>query len=262
VLNPALAAREPLSNGETDVANNVARHYEELLAEHYTWMFGVPFDAKVAEQRALMEALGLRAQHGTVVDLGCGPGFQAVALACLGYSRVVAVDTSQTLLNELGEHRGDLPIEAVLADLRHVRRLVKPGAADAIVCMGDTLTHLDSRAEVSRLFAGAYVALAPGGLLILTFRDLSIELIGLDRFLPVRADADRIMTCVLDYEPEAVVVNDLVHVREGNGWSLRKSSYRKLRLAADMLADELRGLGFTVRRNEPAGRLHAIVAAK
>jgi hypothetical protein len=31
--------------------DTVARHYETLLAEYYTWMFGVPFRAKVEEQR-------------------------------------------------------------------------------------------------------------------------------------------------------------------------------------------------------------------
>lgn len=105
-------------------------------------------------------------------------------------------------------------------------------------------------------------ALAPGGLFVLTFRDLSVALTGLDRFLPVHADADRIMTCVLDYEDERVVVSDLVHMRESAGWTMRKNSYRKLRLAADAVADELRELRFSLRRNEPAGRLHAIVAAK
>ena len=35
--------------------SNVAKHYEQLLAEHYVWMFGVPFEQKVAEQKALLD---------------------------------------------------------------------------------------------------------------------------------------------------------------------------------------------------------------
>jgi len=128
--------------------------------------------------------------------------------------------------------------------------------------MGDTLTHLESRADVTRLFGDAYKALMPGGLLVLTFRDLSVELHGLDRFLPVRSDADRIMTCVLEYEADKVVVNDLVHVREGNSWTLHKSCYRKLRLSAQEVGQELRGLGFTVKASQTAGRLHAIAATR
>ena len=154
------------------------------------------------------------------------------------------------------------PIETVRADIRELVRLIEPGSVAVVACMGDTLPHLDARADVSRLFADAHAALEQGGLLILTFRDLSTELVGLDRFIPVHADADRIMTCVLEYETDTVVVNDLIHVRQGDGWDLRKSRYRKLRLSPGALAEELRHVGFKVLRNEAAGRLQAIVAEK
>jgi SAM-dependent methyltransferase len=243
--------------------DTVTRHYETLLAEHYTWMFGVPFSAIVQEQREALAGLGVRpGEHGIAIDLGSGPGFQSIALAELGFDRVIAVDTSQSLLNELNGHKGDLPIETVLADLRDFDRLATPGSADAIVCMGDTLTHLETKADVSNLLEKARDNLPLGGLLVLTFRDLSTELTGLDRFLPIRADADRTMVCMLEYEPETVVVNDLVHVREAKGWTLRKSSYRKLRLCPAALAGELTNLGLTVKRNEPLGRMLAIVAER
>lgn len=58
--------------------------------------------------------------------------------------------------------------------------------------MGDTLTHLPARELVPRLFAEAFRALR-------TFRDLSSELCGVDRFILVRNTADKIMTCFLEY---------------------------------------------------------------
>jgi SAM-dependent methyltransferase len=241
----------------------VTRHYDELLAEHYTWMIGLPLAAKVAEQRALLEDLGVgRGGLSLAFDLGSGPGFQSLALAEIGFARVVAIDTSRTLLDELLQARRELPIEAIQADLRAFSSLAEPDSADMIVCMGDTLPHLETREDVSHLLAAAYAILAPGGLLILTFRDLSGELIGLDRFLPVRADADRIMTCVLEYEPESVIVNDLIHVRQGTSWEFHKSSYRKLRLGAAAIADELARLGFLIEHKGMAGRMNAIVARK
>ena len=131
-----------------------------------------------------------------------------------------------------------------------------------MVCMGDTLTHLESRSDISKLFRDAFDSLAPGGRLVLTFRDFSSELTGLDRFLPVRADQDRIMLCVLDYGFETVNVNDLIYIREGDGWILHKSSYRKLRLAPGWIAEELTDRGFIVDRNRQIGRMHAISARK
>jgi hypothetical protein len=240
--------------------SDVTAHYDKLLAEHYSWMVGVPFDTKVAEQQALLERLGTAGRFGLAVDLGCGPGFQSVALANLGFSPVVAVDTCQALLDELTAHAGDLAIKPERADMRSFTQLIAPGSAAIIVCMGETLTHLESRADVSRLLTDARAMLAPGGMLVLTFRDLTVELQGLDRFLPVRSDPDRIMTCVLEYEPGSVVVNDLIYVREGGGWLLHKSKYRKLRVAADDIARELSELGFAVRSSQVGRGLQAITA--
>jgi len=240
----------------------VTQHYDTLLAQHYTWMVGVPFDTQVAEQQQLLEGLGLTGREGVALDLGCGPGYQSVALARLGFSPVVAVDSCQALLDELARHTAGAPIRTVCADMRHLKQLAAPGAAAAIVCMGDTLTHLESRADVSRLFADAHATLAPRGILVLTYRDLSNELTGLDRFLPVRSDPDRIMTCVLEYERESVVINDLIYVREGRAWSFHKSRYRKLRLGVDEMTRELRDLGFAVTATDIPGRLMAITATK
>jgi hypothetical protein len=115
---------------------------------------------------------------------------------------------------------------------------------------------------VSRLFSDAHRALVPGGNFVFGFRDLSVARVGLDRIIPVRADNDRVLTCVLDYEPGAVVVSDVLHIRERNGWSVRKSSYRKLRLAAGNLAGELSALGFTVRQYQTLDRMHVVAAER
>lgn len=242
--------------------SDVAKHYETLLARHYSWMVGTAFDAKVAEQQALLEELGVKG-NGLAIDLGSGPGYQSVALARLGFSPVRAVDGSEMLLSELAGHAKGLAVETVHADIRALKSFAAPESAAAIVCMGDTLTHLQNLEDVSQLLADAHRALEQGGVLALTFRDLSIERTGLDRFLPIRADADRIMTCVLEFETDHVVINDLIYVREGDSWSLNKSSFRKIRLGvADVLAD-LRLLGFKVQVNKPlANGMQAIAAVK
>jgi len=242
--------------------SDAAKHYETLLARHYSWMVGGAFDAKVAEQKTLLDELGLRGS-GLAIDLGCGPGYQAVALAKLGFSPVIAVDVSQILLDELQSHAKGLSIKPVRADIRDLPQIAAPDSVSAIVCMGDTLTHLEKLEDASQLLTDAHRALKPGGVLALTFRDLSVAREGLDRFLPIRADADRIMTCVLEFESDHVVINDLIYVREGESWTLNKSSFRKIRLGvADVLAD-LRLLGFDVRVNKPlANGMQAIAAVK
>jgi len=68
--------------------STVTEHYQQLLAKHYTWMFGASFNEKVMEQESLLsQTLGdltKQSAGALAVDLGSGPGFQTIALAHLG----------------------------------------------------------------------------------------------------------------------------------------------------------------------------------
>lgn len=244
--------------------DDVRRHYESLLAPNYTWMFGAPFEAKASEQRKLLEQLlGSEFNYsGLAIDVGSGSGFQSVALADLGFSPVLAIDISETLLQELERNRGGREIATVCGDLRNIKSYVGSAKASAIVCMGDTLPHLPDRDSVQQFFAEAHYVLKPGGSLVLTFRDLSVELHGMGRFIPVHNDADRIMTCFLEFDSEVVTVHDLVHVRKEDGWHLQKSCYRKLRLSTDEVGKCLSNAGFQVEVNLPTGGMSTVVARR
>jgi SAM-dependent methyltransferase len=169
-----------------------------------------------------------------------------MALADVGFKRVIAIDTNAKLLQELQTHRGTRRIEPIRDDMLNLPQHVAPGTVDAAVCMGDTLPHLPARALVSQLFSEVFRALRPEGKFVLTFRDLSVELSGVDRFITVRSTPDKIMTCFLEYGPDTVMVHDLIHVRDDDSWKLLKSSYPKLRLSADEVCRDLEAAGFEV----------------
>lgn len=236
------------------------QHYDELLAEHYTWTTG-PFEKKSAEQRAVFERFGIAGDgRMKAVDLGCGPGAQSVALAQLGF-RVRSIDFSSKMLAELALRRGDLPIEIVEGDIRNIKDLAG-GEAHVVVCMGDTLSHLESKADVRTVLAGAADVLVRGGRIVVGFRDQTVALTGLDRFISIQTGEDAIMTCFLEYEPETIVVNDLIHVRENAKWRLCKSCYRKLRLDPGWVAATAQELGFVVDHRDEAFGLVTLVARK
>jgi len=84
-----------------------------------------------------------------------------------------------------------------------------------------------------------------------------------DRFIPVRSDESRIMTCFLEFEnADSVAVHDLVHMRQDSGWSLNKSSYRKLRLGIEWVREELSKAGFDQLSEDLSGRLIRLAAVK
>ena len=221
---------------------SVEEHYSRLLADVYSWMYG-GWEAALARYTMFFAARGV-APRGSrrAIDLGAGCGFQAIPLARLGFA-VTAIDLDGKLLAELESHIEDEDVEIVRGDLLDFRRHA-PGSAELIVCMVDTLLHLSSRDDVQRLAADVFAALEPGGTFVATFRDFSVETKELDRFIPVRNDADTIFTCFLEFEPESVKVHDLVHRRVDGRWDFVKSFYRKLRLPTAWVVTTLRAAGF------------------
>ena len=231
--------------------SSVSDHYSKLLAPVYAWMSGsaeVALDAGKAE----LDELNLQLPAGgLVVDLGAGFGKHSVPLA-RGGARVLAVDSSAELLRELDRLAKDLTVETVADDVLSFRSHMKEKAA-AVLCMGDTLTHLPEHTHVDFLVQEVHEALAPAGLFVLTFRDYSEPLVGDARFIPVRSDERRILTCFLEYEEDTVVVHDILHERAGDAWDTRVSSYRKLRLSPDRVIASLETIGFETR-HEPGTR--------
>ena len=188
-----------------------------------------------------MSSLEPPAQIGPALDLGSGPGFQTIALAELGYSPITAVDSSRELLLELAGHRGSRDIATIEADLTTLASSGLQEKATLIVCMGDTLTHLPSKNAVQEFFRAVFQQLAPDGIFVITYRDLTSELLGNQRFLLVHADDKKILTCFLEYVSEDfVVVHDLLHFWEGSAWQLKKSSYTKCRLSPAWVTQALR----------------------
>jgi len=237
---------------------SVAEHYERVLSPVYAWMAGGA-EAAIVAGGAELEALKVPLVPGArVVDLGCGFGMHAIPLARAG-ARVLAVDTSAQLLAEFARLAGNLEIERVQDDLLSFRAHLKEKAA-AVFCMGDTLTHLPEHTNLDFLVQEVAEALAPGGHVVFSFRDYSQPLLEEQRFIPVRSDERRILTCFLEYEEDTVVVHDILHERGGDAWETRVSSYRKLRLSPDRVVGSLETSGFDVRREAQARGMVRVVA--
>jgi len=206
----------------------VKDHYSNHLGSFYSWMVG-NFDEKQREQESFfIENKVTPISNKVALDLGAGHGLQSVSLARLGFV-VKAVDFNEQLLDELERNRRDLAIEPIQDDLINFLKNFH-GKAELIVCMGDTLTHLESLQEVELLIAEISNHLTDRGKVIFSFRNLKTELQYEDRFIPVRSDETKILTCFLEYFPDHVMVHDILYEMKRGKWNQKISAYPKLRL--------------------------------
>ncbi|MDP6582606.1 MAG: class I SAM-dependent methyltransferase, partial [Vicinamibacterales bacterium] len=106
-----------------------------------------------------------------VLDVATGTGFHSIRLLEAGFD-VVSVDGSPYMLSrafENGRRRGRV-LRTLHADWRWLNRDVH-GRFDAVICLGNSFTHLFDEQERRRALAEFYAALKHDGILILDQRN-------------------------------------------------------------------------------------------
>lgn len=116
--------------------------------------------------KALAAHMADRAQP--VLDFGCGTGLSGLALKMQGFEVIDGVDVSGDMLREAGEKKVYRQLEQIApgAPLAHV-----PGSYAAITCIG----VIGAGAAPLEAFDIVMAGLAPGGLLVLSFNDHTLE---------------------------------------------------------------------------------------
>lgn len=238
---------------------SVKEHYENHLGHFYSWMTG-DFQTKSNEFRNLLaDNLILPSTNKIAIDLGAGHGLQSIPLAEIGF-QVLAVDFNQQLLDELKVNAKDLKITTTNDDIKKVKHFAdKP---ELIICCGDTLSHLNNKTEIEIFISDISNSLDSKGKVILSFRDYSSKLTGTDRFIPVKSDNNKILTCILDYEEEFVIVTDLLYEKVNEIWKQKVSTYKKVRLLTNEIVGHLEANSMTIKFNQLVNRLTTIIASK
>ena len=235
-------------------------HYDNLLGDVYTWMSGDFTESRNNFLALLKEQSVLPDKTKVALDLGAGHGVQTSALIELGFN-VIAVDFNRQLLDELRKNNPGENLTVVDGRVETVADFAFD-QPELIVCWGDTLAHLESFEAIVEFLQNCFFTLITNGRLVLSFRDYTHELTGSDRFIPVKSDDRRIMTCFLEYTWEKVIVTDIIYEKTGAGWQQKVSSYPKIRLTRDWVLDFLENMGLRIIFNETQNGFVKLIAVK
>ncbi len=148
-------------------------HYQEEYVQKFVerWDELIDWQARAeSEGRFFIDLLKKQSKH-KVLDVATGTGFHSVQLLEAGFNVTSADGNAQMLVKafENAKKHGHI-MQSVQADWRWLNRDID-GKYDAIICLGNSFTHLFKESDRRRALAEFYSALKHDGVLILDQRN-------------------------------------------------------------------------------------------
>lgn len=169
----SIAPQQEQSFGDNPVAVRETDHYTEEYTSGFVdkWDDLIDWESRAKSEGAFfIEQLKQRGCK-SVLDVATGTGFHSIRLLEAGFE-VVSADGSAEMLHKAFENgrKRDHVMRTVQADWRWLNRDVH-GEYDAIVCLGNSFTHLFEEKDRRKALAEFYAMLKHDGVLILDQRN-------------------------------------------------------------------------------------------
>jgi len=152
--------------------NKTDRYKEEYVFSFVEkWDELIDWDRRAASEGGFFANVLAARGAKTVLDVATGTGFHSVMLKQAGFN-VTSVDGSEMMLNKAvaNGHRRGQPLHTIHADWRWLGHAIT-GSFDAIICLGNSFTHLFADTDRRQALAHFHALLNPGGTLILDQRN-------------------------------------------------------------------------------------------
>ena len=217
---------------------------------------------RLAYELPFIEAQLQAARARRVLDAACGTGRHALALAQRGYD-VLGVDLSAPMIeraraNAAALRQVSLPgpgprmgeAAFVVAGFGGLAQAGQALDVDALLCLGSSLPHVLTEADLSATLADWHAALRPGGLLLVQNRNMDAVLTRRDRWMPIQERAaegrEWLFVRFYDFDEQGLTFNVVTLERsEGEPWRQRVDATRLYPWRRAQLVDALAQAGFT-----------------
>jgi len=226
--------------------------YDKFSADYDRFM---NWPARLAAEMPFIEELLQAIDARRVLDVACGTGMHAVALAQRGYS-VAGADFSTGMVERAranaataapalsGVEGGEVRFEvAGFGELALTFGSNTPSAAssgrhsltgfDGLLCLGNSLPHLLTPADLRTALEDFAACLRPGGLLLIQNRNFDAALARRERWMEPQASQEGEAECLFflrfyDFEPDGTLTFNVVTLRReaSDAWSQQVASTR------------------------------------
>lgn len=215
------------------------------LAEDYDAMtqFAVRLEKEKSVLAGVLELLPAR--HA--IDMGCGTGVHAMALAQLGVE-VTGVDVSARMLERARAHAGrhatvdSAPVHFLQGDFLTP---LPAESADLLFCFGNSIPHLPSGNALDEALAHWRRLLAPGGHVLIQLLNYGDVLRRQDRIVNIRRDGETTIVRFYDFLEEALRFNILTIVDGHDGPTHTLRSTRLSPFTDEDITEAADSAGFT-----------------
>jgi len=135
--------------------------------------FELPFLRRIFQEHAVR----------TILDVACGTGQHAIALAKEGYG-VTGTDLSQAMVERARRNAQEAGVTVAFYPLGFGELAqALPGPFDALICLGNSLPHVTDLPALERALRDMAAVLRPGGVLIIQNRNFDRVLALQERFM-------------------------------------------------------------------------------
>ncbi len=184
-----------------------------------------------------------------VLDLACGTGDLAAALAQRGYE-VVGLDGSAAMLDLARRNAPDATF--VLGD---ARAFDTERPFDLVVCTFDSLNHVMRAEELGEVFRAVFCALRPGGRFAFDLNlDAKYRFAWRGSFARLDDDLAAIVRTDVDLDARVATFDAACFARHGDAWRRDDVHLEQTWYEEGAVRDRLLAAGFEAIRMEPLGR--------
>jgi len=183
-----------------------------------------------------------------ILDVACGTGGHAIALAQRGYG-VVGADISTGMIARARENaaREAVTVRFVEAGFGELATRVG-GGFDGLICLGNSLPHVPDAAALREALADFAQVVRPGGVCIIQQRNFDLVACERQRFMPLQAhregDREWLFLRFYDFEGDRIRFNMVVLRREGTVWTYDVQASELWPIFHRPLLDLLEEVGF------------------